>query len=135
MSSATQDKDKDKNKPKLASLVQAGEHQTEAEAINDFIFMAHDISNAYLINTSDGDVMINTGFMGSAERNKKLLETKNMESPSSPTATFLHPLFRGTLTWRGPKCPLQWSLAGTPTVPLLSDHFGSMTWGRTTHTQ
>ena len=60
-------------KPHLASLVQAGDAQTEAEKINDFIFMAKDISNAYLVNTADGDVLINTGFMGSTERNTKVL--------------------------------------------------------------
>lgn len=60
-------------KPALANLVLAGEGQTEAEPINDFIFMVKDISNAYLVNTADGDVLINTGFMDNAERNKALL--------------------------------------------------------------
>lgn len=58
--------------PPLAALVQAGEGQTEAVAINDFIFMARDISNAYLVKTGDGDVMVNTGFNHSAPRNKAL---------------------------------------------------------------
>lgn len=62
---------KDKQ-PLLASLVQAGEHQTEATPITDFIYMVKDISNAYLVRTNDGDVMVNTGFMDSAERNKAL---------------------------------------------------------------
>jgi alkyl sulfatase BDS1-like metallo-beta-lactamase superfamily hydrolase len=60
-------------KPLLASLVRAGDQQKEAERITDFIFMAKDISNAYLVTTADGDVMVNTGFMDNAERNKKLL--------------------------------------------------------------
>jgi alkyl sulfatase BDS1-like metallo-beta-lactamase superfamily hydrolase len=62
------------NDPMLASLVRAGDAQTEAVKITDFIFMANDISNAYLINTADGDVMVNTGFMDDAnqQRNKKL---------------------------------------------------------------
>lgn len=64
--------DSPEQQPKLASLVQAGEQQTEAEAINDFIFMAKDISNAYLVKTAAGDVLVNAGFMGSAERNKAL---------------------------------------------------------------
>lgn len=59
--------------PPLAALVQAGEGQTEAVAINDHIFMAKDISNAYLVTTSDGDVLVNAGFMHSAERNKAVL--------------------------------------------------------------
>ena len=62
-----------KEAPPLASLVLAGDQQTEAVAITDFIFMARDISNAYLVTTSDGDVLVNTGFMDNAERNKKLL--------------------------------------------------------------
>src|ERR1700754_2189141 len=66
----------DDPKPLLASLVQAGNQQTAAERINDFIFMAKDISNAYLVTTSTGDVMINTGFMDSAERTKRLLEPR-----------------------------------------------------------
>jgi alkyl sulfatase BDS1-like metallo-beta-lactamase superfamily hydrolase len=60
-------------KPMLANLVMAGSQQTAAEAITAFIFMAKDISNAYLVNTADGDVMINAGFMDNAERTKKLL--------------------------------------------------------------
>jgi glyoxylase-like metal-dependent hydrolase (beta-lactamase superfamily II) len=62
----------DSKTPPLASLVMAGEGQTAAERINDFIFMAKDMSNAYLVNTSDGDVMVNTGFVLTTERNKAL---------------------------------------------------------------
>jgi glyoxylase-like metal-dependent hydrolase (beta-lactamase superfamily II) len=61
------------SKPLLASLVRAGEAQTEAVAISDFVFMAQDISNAYLVRTDDGDVLVNTGFMDNAERTKALL--------------------------------------------------------------
>jgi glyoxylase-like metal-dependent hydrolase (beta-lactamase superfamily II) len=63
----------EEGKPLLASLVQAGEGQKEAERITDFIFMAKDISNAYLVTTGAGDVMVNTGFMDHAERTKSLL--------------------------------------------------------------
>ena len=62
----------EQSKPLLASLVQSGEGQTEAVAITDFIFMVKDISNAYLVRTADGDVLVNAGFMDSAERNKAL---------------------------------------------------------------
>lgn len=65
--------DKKRDEPMLAALVRAGEAQTEAIKINDFIFMVKDISNAYLVNTRDGDVMINTGFMDNAARNQSLL--------------------------------------------------------------
>ena len=71
MSTETRD-----NKPPLAGLVLAGSNQTEAEAITDFVFMAKDISNAYLVTTSDGDVLVNTGFMDNAERTKALLAPK-----------------------------------------------------------
>ena len=59
-----------KDAPPLAGLVLAGEQQAKAEEITPFIFMAKDISNAYLVTTADGDVLVNTGFPTSAERNK-----------------------------------------------------------------
>lgn len=59
-------------KPALAGLVRAGDAQTEAVAITDFIFMAKDISNAYLVTTGDGDLLVNTGFMDNADRNVAL---------------------------------------------------------------
>ena len=60
-------------KPPLADLVLAGNQQQEAVRITDFIFMAKDISNAYLVTTAAGDVMVNTGFMDNAQRTKALL--------------------------------------------------------------
>ncbi|KMS59182.1 beta-lactamase [Novosphingobium barchaimii LL02] len=59
--------------PKLADLVRSGDEQAEAIAVTDFIFQANDISNAYLVTTGEGDVMINTGFMDNAERTRRLL--------------------------------------------------------------
>jgi glyoxylase-like metal-dependent hydrolase (beta-lactamase superfamily II) len=56
----------------LGALVMAGSGQTEAEAITDTIFMVKDISNAYLITTSDGDLLVNTGFIGNGARNRDL---------------------------------------------------------------
>ena len=56
----------------LANLVRAGDGQTEAVAITPFIFMAHDVSNAYLVTTNDGDIMVNTGFNNSSDRNVAL---------------------------------------------------------------
>jgi glyoxylase-like metal-dependent hydrolase (beta-lactamase superfamily II) len=66
--------DKDKPTP-LANLVRAGDGQTEAVAITPFVFMVHDVSNAYLVTTNDGDVMVNTGFNASADRNVSLFKT------------------------------------------------------------
>jgi glyoxylase-like metal-dependent hydrolase (beta-lactamase superfamily II) len=62
----------EKNNPPLAGLVRAGEQQATAEEITPFIFMAKDISNAYLVTTADGDVLVNTGFPTSAQRNKSV---------------------------------------------------------------
>jgi alkyl sulfatase BDS1-like metallo-beta-lactamase superfamily hydrolase len=56
----------------LGALVMAGAGQTDAEAITDSIFMVKDISNAYLVTTKDGDLLVNTGFIGNGERNKTL---------------------------------------------------------------
>jgi alkyl sulfatase BDS1-like metallo-beta-lactamase superfamily hydrolase len=66
----------DSKKPPLSSLVRAGDAQTEAAEITPFIWQVNDISNAYLINTDDGDVMVNTGFMDNAERNLALMKPK-----------------------------------------------------------
>lgn len=66
----------DDNKPALAGLVRAGDAQTEAIAITDFIWQVNDISNLYLVNTADGDVLINTGFMDNAARNVGLMAPK-----------------------------------------------------------
>ena len=59
-------------KPPLAALTRAGDAQTEAVAITPFIFMARDISNAHLVATSDGDVMVNTGFFDDANQTRNL---------------------------------------------------------------
>jgi glyoxylase-like metal-dependent hydrolase (beta-lactamase superfamily II) len=78
-------------KPMLAALVQAGEQQKEAEAVTDFIFMAKDISNAYLVTTGAGDVMVNTGFMDNAERTKRLLAPKRTGALRYIILTQAHP--------------------------------------------
>jgi len=79
------------SKPPLASMVLAGEQQTEAEPITDFIFMAKDISNAYLVTTADGDVQINTGFMDNAERTKNLLAPRRTGPLRKIILTQAHP--------------------------------------------
>ncbi len=61
----------DKQTP-LASLVMAGDSQTDAEKITDSIYMVKDVSNAYLVTCGPGDVLINTGFIGNGEKNKAL---------------------------------------------------------------
>ncbi|WP_298197052.1 MBL fold metallo-hydrolase, partial [Novosphingobium sp.] len=59
--------------PALAGLVRAGDVQTAAIAITPFVFQVNDVSNLYLVNTGDGDVMVNTGFMDNTERNVALM--------------------------------------------------------------
>jgi len=81
----------EESKPLLASLVQSGEAQTEAVAINDFIFMAQDISNAYLVRTDDGDVLVNTGFMDNAARTKALLAPARRGKLRTIVLTQAHP--------------------------------------------
>jgi alkyl sulfatase BDS1-like metallo-beta-lactamase superfamily hydrolase len=56
----------------LGALVMAGEGQTEATRITDTIFMVKDISNAYLVTTADGDLLVNTGFLGNGPKTKAL---------------------------------------------------------------
>jgi alkyl sulfatase BDS1-like metallo-beta-lactamase superfamily hydrolase len=58
------------SKPPLSVLTRAGDAQTEAVQITPFIFMARDISNAYLVTTADGDVMINTGFFDDSNQQR-----------------------------------------------------------------
>jgi alkyl sulfatase BDS1-like metallo-beta-lactamase superfamily hydrolase len=60
--------------PRLADLVRSGDAQTEAVEITPFVFMARDISNSYLVTTSDGDVVINTGMPDGAERSLALFK-------------------------------------------------------------
>ncbi|MGQ3179483.1 MAG: MBL fold metallo-hydrolase, partial [Blastomonas fulva] len=67
---------KDDAKPALAGLVRAGDSQAEAIPVTDFVWQVNDISNLYLVNTADGDVMVNTGFMDNAERNLSLISPK-----------------------------------------------------------
>jgi alkyl sulfatase BDS1-like metallo-beta-lactamase superfamily hydrolase len=78
-------------KPPLANLVLGGDQQKEAEVITDFIFMAKDISNAYLVTTSDGDVMVNTGFMDNVERTKSLLAPRRTGPLRKIILTQAHP--------------------------------------------
>ncbi len=61
----------DKQTP-LGALVASGDGQTDAEEITSTIFMVKDISNAYLSTTDDGDLLVNTGFLGNGERNRNL---------------------------------------------------------------
>jgi glyoxylase-like metal-dependent hydrolase (beta-lactamase superfamily II) len=90
-------------KPPLASLVNAGEAQTEAVAVGDFIFMAKDVSNAYLVTTADGDLLINTGTTHGAARSKALFEPLRTGPLRYIVLTQSHPdHFGGVATFKEP---------------------------------
>jgi alkyl sulfatase BDS1-like metallo-beta-lactamase superfamily hydrolase len=77
--------------PPVAALIRAGQNQTEAEVIQDFIYMLHDVSNCYLVKTSAGDVLVNSGFVPSAQRNQKLLAPHREGDIHSIFLTQAHP--------------------------------------------
>lgn len=54
--------------PLNALIVKEGEGPQGAFAINDHLFGSKGISNSYLVTTSDGDVLINTGMYFEAEQ-------------------------------------------------------------------
>ncbi len=60
--------------PPLASIVGLNSAQTAATPVTDFIFMSADVSNAYLVNTADGHVLINTGTPMGGARHKALFD-------------------------------------------------------------
>lgn len=54
----------------MEKAVWAGERQDEAIAIDDFIYMSQDVSNSYLVVTSDGNVAINAGTLHGGPRHR-----------------------------------------------------------------
>jgi alkyl sulfatase BDS1-like metallo-beta-lactamase superfamily hydrolase len=59
----------DKTTP-LAGIVSKNEQSLEAVRINELIFQSADISNAYLINTAEGAVLVNTGTVMGRQRHR-----------------------------------------------------------------
>ena len=51
------------------------EPQREGERVNDHVLMSRSNSNTYLVTTSDGDVLINTGTLYQGERHRERFET------------------------------------------------------------
>ena len=86
----------DKQTP-LGALVTAGDQQTAAEKITDSIFMVKDISNAYLVTTADGDLLVNTGFLGNGQRNKALFAPHRTGPLRRIIVTQAHPDHYGAL--------------------------------------
>ena len=81
----------------LGALVTAGDQQTEAQRITDTIFMVKDISNAYLLTTADGDLLVNTGFLGNGQRNKSLFAPHRTGPLRRIIVTQAHPDHYGAL--------------------------------------
>ncbi len=81
----------------LGALVTAGDQQTEAQRITDTIFMVKDISNAYLVTTADGDLLVNTGFLGNGQRNKSLFAPHRTGPLRRIIVTQAHPDHYGAL--------------------------------------
>jgi glyoxylase-like metal-dependent hydrolase (beta-lactamase superfamily II) len=86
----------DKQTP-LGALVTAGDQQSAAEKITDSIFMVKDISNAYLVTTADGDLLVNTGFLGNGQRNKALFAPHRTGRLRRIIVTQAHPDHYGAL--------------------------------------
>jgi glyoxylase-like metal-dependent hydrolase (beta-lactamase superfamily II) len=86
----------DKQTP-LGALVTAGDQQSAAEKITDTIFMVKDISNAYLVTTADGDLLVNTGFLGNGQRNKALFAPHRTGPLRRIIVTQAHPDHYGAL--------------------------------------
>jgi alkyl sulfatase BDS1-like metallo-beta-lactamase superfamily hydrolase len=59
--------------PLNAVIVNAGEGRQDAAPLGQGIFMSRDVSNAYRVVTPEGDVIINTGILWSAEENFRRL--------------------------------------------------------------
>lgn len=60
--------------PPLANIVSYGKDQSEVAPITDTIFVMTDVSNAYLINTADGHVLVNAGTSTQQERNRSAFD-------------------------------------------------------------
>lgn len=61
-----------KSRPDASSIAAAS--QSEATAINDFIYMSQGASNSYMILTAEGRVIVNTGMGFEARTHKRLFD-------------------------------------------------------------
>ena len=63
----------DPTQPLNAQIIHAGDGPQQAVPLGDGVFMSRDISNAYRVVTSEGDVLVNTGMVWNAEENHRRL--------------------------------------------------------------
>ena len=83
----------------LDSLVTQGEGDQDAVDVGDGIFMSKNIANSYLITSSDGDVMINTGTHFEAPAIKSRFEKVSNGPLQVVTFTQGHPDHVGGWDW------------------------------------
>jgi len=83
----------------LDSLVKQGEGEQDAVDVGDGIFMSRNIANSYLVTTTDGDVMINTGTHFEADAIKARLDKVSSGPLRVVTFTQGHPDHVGGWTW------------------------------------
>jgi alkyl sulfatase BDS1-like metallo-beta-lactamase superfamily hydrolase len=76
--------------PALGALIRAGEGQTEAIGLNDFVFMSQDVSNSYLVTTSGDSVLVNAGLASSAARHRRLFAAVSRAPIAFAVATQSH---------------------------------------------
>jgi glyoxylase-like metal-dependent hydrolase (beta-lactamase superfamily II) len=94
----------DKDVSPLASVVNAGESQTDAIPITDFIFMSQDVSNSYLVTTPAGDVLVNCGTVRGGPRHKALFSKVSNHPINYAIITQSHPdHFGGLAAQRSPE--------------------------------
>ena len=77
--------------PSLDDLVRGGEGAQDAADLGDGIFMSRNIANSYLVTTSDGDLLINTGTDFEAEAIKARFARISQDPPRIITFTQGHP--------------------------------------------
>jgi alkyl sulfatase BDS1-like metallo-beta-lactamase superfamily hydrolase len=83
----------------LDSLVKQGEGDQDAVDVGDGIFMSRNIANSYLVTTSDGDVMINTGTHFEADAIKARFDKVGNQPLRVVTFTQGHPDHVGRWDW------------------------------------
>jgi len=89
--------------PMLIDLVRAGEGRHDADKVTDFLFTAVDQTNAHLVTTADGDVLINTGYYTFTDRNKAILAPHRTGPLRKIIVTQSHPdLFGGVPAFKEP---------------------------------
>lgn len=89
----------EEEQPLPAVLARTGDARQEAESLGQGIFMSRDISNAYRVVTSAGDVMITTGIAFHGEQNFRRLSAVSDNPVAKIVFTQSHPDHIGGWRW------------------------------------